>query len=508
MDKLLIGFAGGLTPPTDADARMYHLALPDLYLKAGRIHYIPYILHSNWPLGNEMHLMAAMGTAGILAARAINAGFILASALAVAGLARTRFAPVPSTAAAAVFISIPIIQSHFLFSNIEPALAFYELLAFAMFLKWRDTRDVSHAAMCGLFCGFAMAVKLNGFVFCAALLALLTASLISGRRHGGAKTALAFIIPAAMPVLPWIIRSWIWTGNPVWPFFYSVFGGKNWSALNARDYMFYLTNFFGSPSFSGLAKSIPGLLTGQLFLNSGIALIALAPVMFLSKRSRRPALFLLSAAAALFIFWYVSSPQPRFLYPAIGIACAAAAAAFEAMPRASTVVLLLALAFHSVPFASAYSRNIPFALGSAAASEFYAGDELFLAYGFVNGLPADSKIMLLWTSEGLFCPRDYVWGDPFDQGYIRYGSDMSETRRRLEAEGITHVLFHRPGLASKEKLDRLLRKKLDLADNDPSTIFSAIPYQNAMIKSGAWKPVFISPAAEYYIFEITAPPDR
>lgn len=35
---------------------------------------------------------------------------------------------------------------------------------------------------------------------------------------------------------PWYLRNYLWTGNPVYPFAYEIFGGKNWSQAQADAY--------------------------------------------------------------------------------------------------------------------------------------------------------------------------------------------------------------------------------------------------------------------------------
>ncbi len=42
---------------------------------------------------------------------------------------------------------------------------------------------------------------------------------------------------------PWLVKSYIYTGNPVYPFFYSVFSGKDWTGELARGYSTLQANF-------------------------------------------------------------------------------------------------------------------------------------------------------------------------------------------------------------------------------------------------------------------------
>ncbi|NNN06400.1 MAG: hypothetical protein HKL90_10910, partial [Elusimicrobia bacterium] len=87
----LLAFGGAcavlraLAPATDWDTRAYHLAIPELYLRAGRALPLPWLIHSHWP-----HLMETLYTLPLAfnadgAAALLHAG---AAALLVLGVLR------------------------------------------------------------------------------------------------------------------------------------------------------------------------------------------------------------------------------------------------------------------------------------------------------------------------------------------------------------------------------------------------------------------------------------
>jgi hypothetical protein len=94
------------------------------------------------------------------------------------------------------------------------------LASFALYY-WLAEKKTSWLAVSGLLMGFTCGVKLTGgFIVCAGLLTICGASLTL-RRDGWKKTLLSraavYGLCASVGILPWLVRSFIYTGNPVWP---------------------------------------------------------------------------------------------------------------------------------------------------------------------------------------------------------------------------------------------------------------------------------------------------
>jgi hypothetical protein len=50
------------------------------------------------------------------------------------------------------------------------------------------------------------------------------------------KPLLLFAVYAIVLGGGWYVRNWLWTGNPVYPFAYEIFGGRGWTAQMAAEY--------------------------------------------------------------------------------------------------------------------------------------------------------------------------------------------------------------------------------------------------------------------------------
>src|SRR5205085_1191514 len=58
---LLALLVRAVCPPFTGDATGYHLSAAQHYLQAGRFHYLPTLVYTNWPLGVQMHFAFVLG---------------------------------------------------------------------------------------------------------------------------------------------------------------------------------------------------------------------------------------------------------------------------------------------------------------------------------------------------------------------------------------------------------------------------------------------------------------
>ena len=82
-----------------------------------------------------------------------------------------------------------------------------------------------------LLAGVVAGIKLTGIFAVLCLAILLVLEWPRGRKgESGLVRALAvLLLPSGVVLLAWFAKSWIFTGNPVYPFLYGVFGGPSWS---------------------------------------------------------------------------------------------------------------------------------------------------------------------------------------------------------------------------------------------------------------------------------------
>jgi hypothetical protein len=444
--------AAALAPPTAWDVLAYHLALPELHLAAGRVRSVPWLLHSHWP-----HLMETLYGAWLAFGLDTVPALIHAAACAAwAALAfsegRRELGPAAAWTAAAVLCAQPVAAEVAGQAHSDGALALFHLAACACLWRGRGAAGGLLAAA-GLLSGLGAAAKLQGAALSAALAAWLA---WDGRRTGGLRRAAVFLAWAALPALPWHLRVWAETGNPVWPLCGRLFGDSGGSASVAAG--------LARVCMWRFPKDLPLLPAyGPHFL--------LAPLLLLSilaagrgERARLPPYlrFLLAPAAVLAALVWRSHEAWRFLLPAFPAFALTLAWAAERAWRAGGPRRLLAagaLAWALFPILAQDSSNalLPvLGVRSAARPELDAREaylekrleHLPAARAAAAGLGPGDRLLLFREVRGYGLGARYAWGDPVLQAEIGYESlaDAAALRARLRSLGITYVLINRAGL--------------------------------------------------------------
>ena len=109
---------------------------------------------------------------------------------------------------------------------------FFFFLSFWYICKAMDDppKETQYLLVAGIFAGAMAGCKLNAFIGGGILgfLFLSNRLLNKGFWRGLKHLLVYYVFPAAILLSPWLIKSAILTGNPVYPFCYNIFGGPEW----------------------------------------------------------------------------------------------------------------------------------------------------------------------------------------------------------------------------------------------------------------------------------------
>ena len=269
-----------------------------------------------------------------------------------------------------------------------------------------------------------------------------------------------------LPVVPYWLKNWKATGNPVWPLAYSWFGGKDWDVQMARS----VTGFH--QHYAGLHRGALGILRlpydlaahGSSFGVGGpelrwpwIGLGLLALVYAWHRRASWPSVPLNAKVSGmvvgLLIFtgaWFVISPQVRFLLPLFPWALWLAAGAWAALwtSRAGKIGVLLSLglllAVHP-PIHHDTLLQMKTLAGRVPAEDFLDYHEPHIQacrYLNANMQPKDA-VLLFGDNRGFYLEGKYLWGDPLLQKVVDYRSlkNAEDLEQRLRELGVQWILF-------------------------------------------------------------------
>jgi len=416
----LLNLLGALAPPFEYDELEYHLGAPSEYLKAGRIIELPHNFYSDLPQLTEMLYLLAMKMTSDGAAKLLHWSFGLLAALAVYAVAAKLWSRRIAQIAAALFYCLPFVQDLSQTARIDLATTFFATLAFgALLLDWW----VLAAAVAG--CAVATKWPAVAVVWLPAVLFLATTTK-SLRRPA------LFAFLSSLFILPWLLKNWLLTGNPVYPLF---FGGAHWS--DAQAALFAAKH---EPQFAGGAwRQLFERVWHYSFVEPGAVpvLLMTAPLLLLWRNTGtvRRVVWLFAGA---YLGWYLLTFRPwRFLFPALPLAAITGAVALNAAGKWTRVVVMIVVAVGLASMGTNVlvdvedPRQFPakvsfttYALGEQSREEFVTrlGHGVFEPIVWMNhNLSDDAKVLYVGEARTHYARHPVIWSTAFDQHPLLHG---------------------------------------------------------------------------------------
>jgi hypothetical protein len=492
---LLMGLLLCLLPPdgNEWDALAYHLAFPRIYLQAGGMVEIPFMHQSYFPPLLDMLYLLGLWLSGESCAKVFHWWMAV---LMVAGTgAFVRRLGGQSLWSALLLMGTPVIMWQSFSAYIDLSSALYiGLGVFVLYDAMKDTADsfsdkqnarrslppllqVSPADGGNQIAGgrtnwLWLAAGMMGFALATKYTALLSWGLWgvmallwcwrkrwwAGMRLIGIAALLALAIGS-----PWYLRNWYWTGNPVYPFAYEIFGGENWSREQAMAYRGDQLKF-GMGREPAQLLMLPWNLTAhplrfadpigatvgeQVYLLPTIGMGYLATLGLIAGTGLAPGMGWLMALTALnTLGWFYLMQQVRYLIVVLPLLAAGGTVWGH---RASIWLRFLYAALLTIQalytlwlFGGSYLSLLPLALRNRDAY-LERRLQIYPAIRFLNReTPADAGVMLLDETRGYYLNRPYMWGNAGHHRLIPYEQFQSwrELTNWLRRAGYRYVLIN------------------------------------------------------------------
>ncbi len=482
---LLLPLLIGLGPVFSWDALMYHLAAPKLWVEAGRIQPIFEMPPASYPFGIEMLFTWGLVLRGDGLAQIMHWLFLPLGGAAIWAFAMHFFSSLSiqtrrraALLSLTLYLSVPHLQLLASWPYTDLLIAFYAVLSlFALLLVFESKSKVGEAksqvwgyvAISGICSGLAFSGKYTAVTVAIAVLAAgLYFGLATGRmnRVHFFSWAIIFGGAALATALPWLIRNWAFTGNPIAPIFWGVNGwhpdeiapivGKNAAQTPSLEMI------LGRP----IRAAIFGTSGGPMDATITPLYLAFLPLtVWAAFRQKLIAALMLCVGIQYFI-WIgviISTSQldhSRILVPTFPFLALATGYGLAVLPSLRVGMLkvfapLLVGLFLlgntlSMGLWFAASDTIPYMTGIQTRDGFLdsiIGSQLRAAR-YVNSLPADSYTFFFFEPRSYYFDR-HVAPD-LNGGEFFYFLDNHPTADKIEAElkrrKVTHVLVREKGL--------------------------------------------------------------
>ena len=226
-------------PPVSRDALTHHLFVPRLYVEHGGIYEIPDIPFSYYPMNLDLLYMIPLYFGNDIIPKYIHFIFALLTAWLIYNYLKNRLSIVYGLLGALFFISVPIIIKLSITVYVDLGLMFFTTASLLLLFKWIESgHKTRYLILAGICCGLAAGTKYNGLITLFLLtlfvpILYIRSSQNSERLNNKAITCgMAFVVVALLSFSPWLIRNTIWTGNPIYPLYNSIFQTSSSSTAN------------------------------------------------------------------------------------------------------------------------------------------------------------------------------------------------------------------------------------------------------------------------------------
>jgi hypothetical protein len=327
--------ANAMAPEISADGGAYHLRFVAEYFRAHGFVRITTNMYANLSQGLELLMLFAFVFGRYSSAAMVHFAFLLALPLLMLGYARRRGIPVAGVAGALLTFLSPVVGVDGISAYNDVATACVLFAVFYLLEIWDAERQTALLVPIGLVAGFGYAIKYTAFLGVPFALGWVAWRMLRERRNPIPSLAL---VSGGVALLagPWMLKNWIWLGNPFSPFFNSLFPNPYIHVGFEKTYAYFMRHYAGISGYGDLPLALTvkgdalcGLL-GPIFLLTPLAIIALR-----WQAGRR-----LMLAGVIFGSTYFSNIGTRFLISAVPFFSLALAMAVSLVPGALMVVVL------------------------------------------------------------------------------------------------------------------------------------------------------------------------
>jgi hypothetical protein len=474
--------ASALAPESSFDALNVHLPYARNAALAHTAGFAPNNWSSAMPALPLMTYITGFLFSGVTLAKLFNVLCYLLCGGVTYFFAARRLGRVHAVAAAVLFLSCPIALYEATTAMIDLPLTLFSAVAVLSFLEWATGSERGFLLLSGCGLGLALGCKYHSVFWVLPFFVILTWMVLRRRitMAESIRSAIDCLGVAGFIGLPWLVRAWVYTGNPVFPLANSIFKSSFFTPDMDRAAQAMYANEGVGRSLSALLR-LPFTVTfhpgpfrgtlGIIFL-VGIVMAIVRACRTGSTQQKRVLVlrYGLVCAACYFYAWALTAQEIRYLLPIVpllsfltstGILGAENFGSFHG--RFMTVAGVLLIAAGSViglpsiyprvvrewTYWHSYQSPVPYLLGRQSFEEYLQRDvPSIYVYEYINGnLTGRDRILLLNDANQFYSVVPTLYSFTVEGELILLQNAETVVIEKLKQCGITHVLLNYNGLA-------------------------------------------------------------
>lgn len=455
---LIPGLPFFVSPEVSRDATEYHLLIPSIWLKMGRISYIPLLVESNYPPLAQLIYLIVFRLCGEIACKCVH--FVMATGLMLLiGQISKKLNPQSSPYLAAfTFVSMPVVYVlagwawNDLFFSFFVILCVYFLIEFHT--ETAESRNFTNVIFAGISMGLAACTKYTFILYLPAISILILIGIL--RWKWPSKTIILFLLPVGLLSSLWMLKNWAFTGNPVYPFLNEIFQSPDWTE-NADRYLKATLNRSEIGNWSWTTYFLfPFILTMKpqiIDVHIGVLPLMFAFLILRKNRSETERILKWSLVVSI-LCWFVFQTIMRSLIPVLAIVFCLGAVSLQesnwgsSWLRRSTIFLIavaVAMNFY-IAMVSTYYLFDPFRyfIGLESKAQYISrlstGQQV---YDELNQIQDVKQVLLVSLHNPLYLRPRPIFSSccdpPVAEALTAGTTDASAIAQKMKRLGISHV---------------------------------------------------------------------
>lgn len=461
-----------LAPPSVADSLTYHFRIPYDYLRAGKLIYNPFLPY-NTPHLTELYSIFSFAFNNEISAHAQFYFFNCILAWAIIAFCKRYFNRLTGLLSAVIFFSLPIITNIKCAGYVEIALVLVTFTALWSLCEgaYADKKDsASWFTLAGSLFGLACGIKYYGLISMMIVsLFLCWITVRRGFRRKNVKYLVCFGISFLIFASPFYIKNYLFTGNPLFPAFYNMLGGIDWSIernqlfkLMATRYKMPLGHSFWAFLKSPWDITMHGILIGGYGTGYGPFYVAMFPLLFcgifksFTIIQKKQIVWVFVFSILFWLIWFFGAFQrgrhllPVFLFLTIVFSAFIVNLFKKRNDRyrwwkyGVAIILFICLGFNMAVHGIFNGQFLKVGLGIESTDWFLSRKLKYyddIKWANLN-LPAEAKVLNYNGAHSYYLKREMAYPSPYFQGYFDFLEYFSvdEYYSQLKKEGFTHII--------------------------------------------------------------------
>ena len=420
-----LSLAQGAAPEVYYDSLVYHLSTLSFWKFHHGIANFYTNLYSYYPFGAELYFLNGFFLQGSETEKLLNVFSATLCALAAAGWVMEEAGTAYGLLAWAMVLAFPWLSASVWTTRNDILLAFFLVLFFYALARWtKEKQNWKWAMAAGLLGGGALTIKYT------AILGVVPGLLAAGLVHRenlrlkywtkwGLIKGLAFL-----SLVPWLLKNFIYTDNPFYPYLSHWIGGQSLSLEKMNSLMNdHKSTLSGGFSFW---KWIGQVLKEDLDKTIAPLLFSFFPFLFLSRQRRPVTKYLMLLCGLWLALGFLVSHQLRLMIPAFITCFILMALVLSDLQKrewtrawAWVVIVFSLFSFLSLSRLTVdFYQSDQIWLGKETSSEYLSKEPQTATYYNLTQealvLPSWDQLLIAGDARGLYYPRPFYANSVFD----------------------------------------------------------------------------------------------